>query len=341
VLEKLGARTAIVTTQGFRDVLELRRMRMPHLYDYYWRKPAPLVPRRLRFEVDERVSASGERLRSLTVEDARRVARELREARVESVAVCLLHAHLFPAHERLLGEVLREELPDVPISLSCEILREQQEYERTATTTVNAYIRPLMTGYLDDIRSGIAEFAGAVPLQIMQSSGGVMTSADAAVRPVYALESGPAAGVVASLGLAQALGFQNVITFDMGGTTDYMDSDGIDVCDVPLTVHLTIAGDEIVADFSDCAPMVPGVAQLHPIVRGSQRLPHDHGRLHDGYPSHGRRNEAHHGHHEARHRHARCHARGLLDARCHRLPALGRDERRSRADHSQPGPRRR
>lgn len=219
VLEKLGARTAIVTTQGFRDVLELRRMRMPHLYDYFWRKPAPLVPRRLRFEVDERMSASGETLRSLTVEEARRVARELRDARVESVAVCLLHAHLFPAHERLLGDLLREELPGVPISLSSEILREQQEYERTATTTVNAYIRPLMTGYLDDIRSGIAEFAGAVPLQIMQSSGGVMTSADAAARPVYALESGPAAGVVASLGLAQALGFENVITFDMGGTT--------------------------------------------------------------------------------------------------------------------------
>ena len=122
------------------------------------------------------------------------MAGELRDAKVESIAVCLLHAHLYPEHERLLGEVLRAELPDVPISLSSEILREQQEYERTATTAVNAYIRPLMAGYLDDIRTGIADVAGAAPLQIMQSSGGVMTAADAAVRPVYALESGPAAG---------------------------------------------------------------------------------------------------------------------------------------------------
>src|SRR5262249_4659671 len=144
VLEKRGARAAIVTTQGFRDVLELRRMRMPHLYDYFWRKPEPLVPRRLRFEVDERIYASGEVARTLTEDEARRIAAELRAAAVESVAVCLLHAHLYPQHERLLGTVLREELPDVPISLSCEILREQQEYERTATTAVNAYIRPLM-----------------------------------------------------------------------------------------------------------------------------------------------------------------------------------------------------
>ena len=219
VLEKLGARTAIVTTQGFRDVLELRRMRMPHLYDYFWRKPDALVPRRLRFEVDERMSASGETMRALTREEALRVAGELRAAEVESIAVCLLHAHLYPAHEELLGEVLRAELPDVPVSLSSEILREQQEYERTATTAVNAYIRPLMAGYVENIRSGISAVAGDTPLQIMQSSGGVMTAADAAVRPVYALESGPAAGVVASLGLAQALGFANVITFDMGGTT--------------------------------------------------------------------------------------------------------------------------
>ena len=107
VLEKLGARTAIVTTLGFRDVLELRRMRMPHLYDYFWRKPESLVPRRLRFEVDERMSASGETMHALTHEEARRVAGELRAANLESIAVCLLHAHLYPEHERLLGEVLR------------------------------------------------------------------------------------------------------------------------------------------------------------------------------------------------------------------------------------------
>ena len=183
VLEKRGARTAIVTTQGFRDVLELRRMRMPHLYDYFWRKPEALVPRRLRFEVDERMSAAGEDLRALSREEAVRVATELRAAEVESIAVCLLHAHLHPAHEELLGEVLRAELPNVPVSLSSEILREQQEYERTATTAVNAYVRPLMAGYVEDIRSGIAGVAGDAPLQIMVADGVLVTPTTRAALP--------------------------------------------------------------------------------------------------------------------------------------------------------------
>jgi 5-oxoprolinase (ATP-hydrolysing) len=215
VLERRGARTALVTTEGFRDVLELRRMRMPHLYDYFWTKPEPLVPRRLRFEIAERMTVSGEQLRPLDEEEARALAARLREAGPEAVAVCLLHAHLHPGHERRLGEILHEELPGVPVSLSSEILREQQEYERTATTTVNAYVRPLMERYLGQIRAGL----GDAPLTIMQSSGGVMSAADAGRRPVYALESGPAAGVVASAALARALGHENVITFDMGGTT--------------------------------------------------------------------------------------------------------------------------
>ena len=219
VLERRGARTAVVTTEGFRDVLELRRMRMPHLYDYFWSKPPPLVPRHLRFEVEERMSAAGEPLKPLDVAGATDVADRLREAEVEAVAVCLLHAHLYPAHERQLGEILRAELPGIPISLSSEILREQQEYERTATTVVNAYVRPLMAGYVEDIQRGVTEIGATAPLTIMQSSGGVMTAEDAALRPVYALESGPAAGVVAALGLAEELGFNNVIAFDMGGTT--------------------------------------------------------------------------------------------------------------------------
>jgi 5-oxoprolinase (ATP-hydrolysing) len=215
VLEHRGARTAVVTTQGFRDVLELRRMRMPHLYDYFWSKPATLVERWLRFEVAERVLADGTVQAALEDADVRAVAERLREAKVESVAVCLLHAHLYPEHERRLGAILRDELPGVPVSLSSEILREQQEYERTATTVVNAYVRPLMARYVDDLRSGL----GDADLTIMQSSGGVMSAEDAADRPVYALESGPAAGVVAARALAQSLGHANAIAFDMGGTT--------------------------------------------------------------------------------------------------------------------------
>jgi N-methylhydantoinase A len=219
VLEHRGALTALVTTAGFRDVLELRRLRIPRMYEPFWRKPEPLVPRRLRFEIGERMAADGTVLRPLDGDEARAVAADLRDAGVESVAVCLLHSYLYPEHEERLGAILREELPDVAVSLSSEILREQREYERSATTVVNAYVRPLMERYVGDIRNGLDGAGIAAPLTIMQSSGGVMTSDDAKQRPVLALESGPAAGVVAALGMARRLGFANVITFDMGGTT--------------------------------------------------------------------------------------------------------------------------
>jgi 5-oxoprolinase (ATP-hydrolysing)/N-methylhydantoinase A len=217
VLERRGAQTALVTTEGFRDVLELRRMRMPHLYDYFWTKPPTLVPRHARFEIAERVTVSGEVLKPLDDAEVRALAASLQG--FDSIAVCLLHAHLHPEHERRVGEILRAELPDVPVTLSSEILREQQEYERTATTVVNSYVRPLMQRYLRSLRAGLDEAGIDAPVTIMQSSGGVMSAEDCTRRPVYALESGPAAGVVASGSLAAALGLENVITFDMGGTT--------------------------------------------------------------------------------------------------------------------------
>ncbi len=219
VLEHRGALTALVTTAGFRDVLELRRLRIPHMYDPMWRKPPPLVPRRLRFEVSERMAADGTAIRPLHEGEARAVAARLREAAVESVAVCLLHAYLYGEHEQRLGAILREELPGVAVSISSEILREQREYERSATTVVNAYVQPLMSRYVADIRRGLDAAGVSAPLTIMQSSGGVMTAGDATVRPVLALESGPAAGVVAALGIARRLGYANAIAFDMGGTT--------------------------------------------------------------------------------------------------------------------------
>jgi N-methylhydantoinase A/oxoprolinase/acetone carboxylase beta subunit len=219
VLEHRGALTALVTTEGFRDVLELRRLRIPRMYEPFWRKPEPLVPRRLRFEVGERMAADGTVLRALDEGEAREVAALLRAAGVESIAICLLHSYLYPAHEERLGAILREELPDVAVSLSSEILREQREYERSATTVVNAYVRPLMDAYVGAIRRGLDDAGIDAPLTIMQSSGGVMTADDARLRPVLALESGPAAGVVAALAMARRLGFANAITFDMGGTT--------------------------------------------------------------------------------------------------------------------------
>src|SRR5439155_916848 len=155
----------------------------------------PLVPRRLRFELHERMISDGRVLRPVDEDEVRAVAGELRAACVESVAVCLLHSYRFPEHEQAVGRILRTELPDVTLSLSSDILREQREYERSATTVVNAYVRPLMGRYVADIRRGLDGASVEAPLTIMQSSGGVMTSADATERPVLALESGPAAGV--------------------------------------------------------------------------------------------------------------------------------------------------
>ncbi len=219
VLERRGALTALVTTAGFRDVLELRRLRIPRMYDPFWRKPDPLVPRRRRYEISERVRADGSVLQPLDRAEARALASTLRADEVESVAVCLLHAYAYPAHEEELGAILAEELPGVEVSLSSAILREQREYERTATTVVNAYVRPLMGRYLAAIRAGLDGAGVQAPLTIMQSSGGVMSAEDAVARPVLALESGPAAGVVASLAIATRLGYPNAIAFDMGGTT--------------------------------------------------------------------------------------------------------------------------
>ena len=220
VLQRLGAESALVTTRHFRDVLELRRLRIPHMYDLFWRKPPPLVERRLRFEVSERLAADGTVVQPLDEAGVRAVATRLRELGIDSVAVCFLHSYLYPEHEQRAGAILAEELPGATISLSSEILREQREYERTATTVVNAYVRPLMSSYIDRIRTGLDGIGlDGAPLAIMQSSGGVMTSDDAKLRPVFALESGPAAGVVAALGMANRLGIENAIAFDMGGTT--------------------------------------------------------------------------------------------------------------------------
>lgn len=219
ILERRGAHLALVTTEGFRDVLELRRVRMPHLYNPLWRKPPPIVERRLRFEVGERMLADGTAHRPVDDAQVMEVAARLREERVEAVAVCLLHAHKYPAHEEQVARILRQELPGVHVVLSSEVLREQNEYERSATTALNAYVIPIMGSYVRDLVDGLGGIGVDAPVLIMQSSGGAMTASDAALRPVYALESGPAAGVVAARGLARELGIENSISFDMGGTT--------------------------------------------------------------------------------------------------------------------------
>ena len=219
LLEQSGANTALITTRGFRDVLELRRIRMPELYNWQWDKPPDLVERRLRKEVKERIDARGNVLVPLDREEVSRVVDGIAASGVESIAVCLINSYVNPAHEELIGEVIRQRYPNISVSISSEILREVKEYERTATTVVNAYVRPLVEGYLASLAASLAGLEVKAPLLIMQSNGGIMTAEASCRRPVFMIESGPAAGVVASHELAQREGMSNAITLDMGGTT--------------------------------------------------------------------------------------------------------------------------
>jgi len=219
ILEHKGAVTGLITTRGFRDVLEIRRLRMPRLYDMHWEKPPPLVERYRRLEVDERVTFRGEILRGLAPQEARAVVERLLERGAESIAVCLLHAYANPEHEALLGQIIRERAPSVSISLSSNVQPEIKEYERTSTTVINAYVRPVVERYLGVLEQSLAGIGIQAPLRIMQSNGGIMTAGAAREKPIHMIESGPVAGVMGALHLGKQIGERNVITFDMGGTT--------------------------------------------------------------------------------------------------------------------------
>lgn len=219
ILERKGARTALITTEGFRDVLELRRIRIPLAYDLSWQKPPPLVRRALRLPVRERMDSRGKVLQPLDLEGLDRAIDELAAAQVEAVAVCFLHAYRNPQHERTAGERLRRRLPGVQVSLSSDVLPEMLEFERTSTTVVNAYVAPLIARYLERLRGALARREVKAPILVMQSNGGLISASSAAERPVTIIESGPAAGVIAALRVARECGFANVITLDMGGTT--------------------------------------------------------------------------------------------------------------------------
>ncbi|MBI3069650.1 MAG: hydantoinase/oxoprolinase family protein, partial [Betaproteobacteria bacterium] len=194
IIEREGARTALITTAGFRDVLELRRIRIPLTYDIDWRKPPPLVEREWRFTVPERVNAAGDVLVPLDPDALDPIIEAIRCEGIEAVAVCLLHSYRQPAHERRIGEILRERLPGVHVSLSCEILPEMLEFERTSTTVTNAYLAPLVGRYLTSLRQDLNDTEIRAPLLVMQSNGGLISSGYAAYRPVTIIESGPAAG---------------------------------------------------------------------------------------------------------------------------------------------------
>jgi N-methylhydantoinase A len=218
LFEKKGARTGLVTTRGFRDLLELRRSSRADLYDLFQDAPDLLVPRRWRFEITERVGAAGEIVTPLAEDEIDAVVAAIRAAELETVAVALLFSFLNDAHERFLGERLRAALPGVGIYLSCEILPEIREFERISTTTVCAYVGKLLAAYLDRLQRA-ASGLGLPPLYVMGSSGGMLDVAEALRMPAMAVESGPAAGVIAAQLAGVQLGLPNLISFDMGGTT--------------------------------------------------------------------------------------------------------------------------
>jgi len=219
IIERTGPPTALVTTKGFRDVYEMGRRNRPEPYDLLFHRPRPLVPRDRRLELSERLDYSGKVLTPLAEDELDAVLQTIDDLGVRSVAVCLLHSYANPAHEQRIGDAIRAKLPNVFVSLSSDIHREYREYERTSTTVINAYLSPIVGGYLQDLegRLGAFEFRGRT--LIMQSSGGVMTLAAAARQPVRIIESGPAGGVAGTLWLCQSLGYTNAIAFDMGGTT--------------------------------------------------------------------------------------------------------------------------
>jgi N-methylhydantoinase A len=219
ILEGRGARTALITTRGFRDVLELRRIRVPRLYEPLYQKPAPLVPRRHRYEITERMGPRGEVVQPLAVDEVRALAAELAASSVEAVAICFLHSYANAAHEDQVAAIMRAALPEVFISASAEILPEIREYERTSTTVINAYVGPMVARYLRSLKSALVSHGIAGRLLMMHSGGGTLDVDRVIAKPAQVVESGPAAGVVGAAMQGRDAGYTDIITFDMGGTT--------------------------------------------------------------------------------------------------------------------------
>ena len=219
ILENQGARTALVTTRGFRDVLEFRRLRFPDLFSLDYTPPKPLVQRRHRFEVIERIMPDGSVRQPLDDVSVESVLDKLEQLQPEAIAICLLHSYANPIHERKVVEAVKNRFPNLYVSGSIDVLPEIREYERTSTTVINSYIGPIVDSYLESMQKRLDHANMAVPISIMQSNGGVMSYAAARRSPARIIESGPAAGVVEAIRLADRIGLKDVITFDMGGTT--------------------------------------------------------------------------------------------------------------------------
>jgi len=267
LLQRRGARTALVTTAGFEDVIEIGRQARPELYNLNALKPAPLVESELRFGVKERVTASGEVLEKLSQNEVAELAEKLRRSKCESIAVSLLFAFVHPQHEVAIARAL--EKLGVPLSISHQILPEYREYERTSTVAVNAYLQPLMGRYLSRLNApgpSLKSQVSSLKLRVMQSSGGSISAEAAATEPVRTILSGPAGGIVGALRAAQTAGFENIITFDMGGT-----STDVALCDregMRLTNESIVAGVPVAVPMMDIHTVGAGGGSIARVDEG-------------------------------------------------------------------------
>jgi len=219
ITQRRGARTGLLTTRGMRDVLEIARGNRPDIYNLRYRKPEPFVPRHLRLEVRERLDARGNVLEEMSDDEVRAAARLFRTENVEAVAVCFLHAYANPDHERRAGAILAEELPTTFVSLSHEVTREFREYERSSTTVLNGYVGPVAGRYLTTLEEKVADVGIPGKCFVMGSNGGISSIGRGRRLPINLIESGPAGGVIGAAVLGRELGFENLITLDVGGTT--------------------------------------------------------------------------------------------------------------------------
>ena len=219
VLERKGARTALVTTKGFRDAYAIGRGNRSEAFNLFFHRPQPLIPRNMTFELNERMNFKGEVLTSLDPSEVDALSQKLARDGVEAVAICLLHSYANPAHEVLVGEILRRANPDMFVTMSHESLREYREYERTSTTALNAFVGPRVRTYLRRLETHLRGEGFSGTVHIMRSNGGVMSIAAAQEQPVSMMESGPVAGMIGAGKLALAMGIEHCIGFDMGGTT--------------------------------------------------------------------------------------------------------------------------
>jgi len=219
LLQKLGATTGLITTKGFRDVLEIGRVRTPDMFDLTWSKPEPLVARRFRREVNERITTDGEVLTPLDVGEVVSVARDLAGDGVHSIAICFLNSYRNPQHEQAAEAAIRDALPDLAVTSSVSVLPEIKEYERVSTAVVNAYVLPVLQSYLARLEDGLRAAGIDAPLLVSNSNGGLAAAATAREKPVFFISSGRSAGVVGATHMGSAVGERNLIVFDMGGTT--------------------------------------------------------------------------------------------------------------------------